>query len=145
MDTPNPLELSGAISDALNQLYAAGLDKNAPVFYSGHSLGSVMIQDHLANKNVKAAGLILTGGYIQRKYLWPTFNFNIPTLTIGGELDGLSRITRIAEAFYLSNERDSHIDDYPVIVAPGVNHWQFAGEGEIPFLVKERDLQAEST
>jgi len=65
----------------------------------------------------------LTGGYIQRKYLWPTFNFNVPTLTIGGELDGLSRITRIAEAFYVSKVRDNHIDDYPVIVAPGVNHY----------------------
>jgi len=28
-------------------LYSAGLDENAPIFFSGHSLGSIMVQDFL--------------------------------------------------------------------------------------------------
>jgi len=47
LNSPNPVEMPKAISSILDELYAAGLSKNAPVFYSGHSLGSVMIQDYL--------------------------------------------------------------------------------------------------
>ncbi len=32
---------------------------------------------------------------------------------------------------------------FPVVVLPGVSHFQFAGEGSVPLLVKARDLQPE--
>lgn len=47
LNSPNPIEISHAISNTLNTLYKAGLSKSAPVFYSGHSLGSIMVQDYL--------------------------------------------------------------------------------------------------
>jgi len=52
LDTPSPVEIKGSITDALNQLYAAGLSKDAPVFYGGHSLGSIMTQDYLQGNNI---------------------------------------------------------------------------------------------
>jgi len=47
LDTPSPLEISGAVQETLKMLYSAGLDENAPIFFSGHSLGSIMVQDFL--------------------------------------------------------------------------------------------------
>lgn len=43
LDTPSPIEISSSIKSTLDKLYAAGLAKDAPIFYSGHSLGSVMV------------------------------------------------------------------------------------------------------
>jgi hypothetical protein len=64
---------------------------------------SATLQDYLMNNTgaTGAVGQILHGGFLQRKYVnAPAFTYTVPTLTIGGELDGLSRVTRIAEAFY---------------------------------------------
>lgn len=61
------------------------------------------------------------------------------TLTIGGELDGLARPTRLVEAFYASKGREA---DFPVAVVPGLSHMQFSS-GTPPKLVKLRDLQPE--
>lgn len=87
---------------------------------------------------------ILTGGFLQRKYLTP-FNYPIPTLTLGGELDGLARVTRIVESLYQQQRQGVSLTQYPVVVLPGVSHFQFAGEGAVPFLVKARDLMPEVT
>ena len=38
--------------------------------------------------------------FIQRNYLNSTLNYPVRTLTIGAELDGLCRISRIAENYY---------------------------------------------
>jgi hypothetical protein len=115
----------------------------------------------------------------------PRFNYAVPTLTLGGELDGLSRVTRIAESYYNQITVAQRSQLYPVVVLPGVSHFQvcfivntgtshatslvvsslchhhvlirfdsfgccdlicqFAGEGSVPLLVKERDLQPEAT
>eukprot|EP00128_Syssomonas_multiformis_P017854 Colp12_sorted_trinity150504_noHs@7144 len=142
-DVAEPLQINSVVTKALQMLKDGGFPENAPIFFSGHSLGSVMVQDYIAGgKAPYAAGVILAGGYIQRKYLWPTLNFPIPSLTVGGEMDGLSRITRLAEAYYQQVvKRD--LKEHPVVVLPGVSHFQFAGDGSAPFLVRQRDLQPE--
>jgi hypothetical protein len=72
-----------------------------------------------------AVGQILHGGFLQRKYVnAPAFSYTVPTLTIGGELDGLSRVTRIAEAFYQQVTVQQHGAQFPVVVLPGVSHFQ---------------------
>ncbi|KAH8097705.1 hypothetical protein JL720_607 [Aureococcus anophagefferens] len=45
-----------------------------------------------------------------------------PVLTVAGSLDGVSRATRAAEAWY----RQAGSDDDPVLVVEGLNHAQFA-------------------
>lgn len=123
------------------------LDK-VKLFYGGHSLGSVFIQDHLhqyhGNKgplggSVEVLGQVLMGGFIQRKYAYPLWTYEVSTLTVGGELDGLARPTRLAEAFF---HAQGQRDRFPVVILRGVTHNQFAS-GEPVTLVKARDLEPE--
>jgi alpha-beta hydrolase superfamily lysophospholipase len=53
------------VTDAIKNMHDQGLPDNAPIFYGGHSLGSVISQDYLFNNSIPAAGLILTGGFLQ--------------------------------------------------------------------------------
>jgi hypothetical protein len=100
-----------------------------------------------------AAGVVLMGSFITRAFKTgktsegrPQVEFPVPTLTIGGELDGLCRISRITEALYTQITFDENPDiaasTLPVTVIPGMNHMQFAS-GEIPPFVKGSDLQHE--
>jgi hypothetical protein len=148
--TPIPPEVGPRIDHVLNTMKDQGLDLNSvKLFYGGHSLGSVFIQDHLKSYHgptgpmggkIEVLGQVLMGGFLQRKYNWPTKIYPVTTLTIGGELDGLARCTRLAEAFYAADGNT----DFPVVIIPGMTHMQFAS-GDPPALVKARDLQPEIT
>lgn len=113
-----------------------------------------MMPDYVI-ENVKdtAAGMVLMGSFITRKYKTgitkegrPQIEYPVPTLTIGGELDGLCRVSRITEALYsqvtFSNNPELAKIYMPVTVIVGMNHMEFAS-GEIPPFVKASDLQAE--
>ena len=67
-------------------------------------------------------------------------------LTIGGELDGNNRITRMAESYFfdMQNQRSSNLEILTLIVK-GMNHYQFAGEGQPPSPVKQNDITPEIT
>ena len=79
-------------------------------FYAGHSLGGAMMPDYvvdhgLADGNCK--GQVLMASFLTRKWKTgataagtPQYEFPVPTLTVGGEVDGLCRVTRIAEALH---------------------------------------------
>jgi len=68
-------------------------------------------------------------------------DFPFPTLTIGGEMDGVVRITRIAEAFYTQKDLPLH----RVIVIPGMSHSSITGLPfqSLPKRIAELDLLAE--
>jgi hypothetical protein len=151
--TPSPIppEIGPRIDHVLTVMKDQGLDLDkVKLFYGGHSLGSVFIQDHLykyhgdtgpMSGKIEVLGQVLMGGFIQRKYIYPNWTYPVSTLTIGGELDGLARPTRIAEAYYHSQDK---LNDFPVAIVKGMTHMQFAS-GEPPLLVKLRDLQPEIT
>lgn len=147
LDVPEPLVLSKGITDAQNKLYAAGLPKNAPIVYSGHSLGGAMLQDYVFSCK-DCALQILMGSGLLRKYSNGSKSrvFPVPTLTIDGSLDGLMRVTRQAENYY-HYIRHGDADNYfkfPVVLFEGMNHMQFAS-GTPPSNVKKNDLAAEIT
>jgi len=48
LDTPNPVTIHQATSDALATAHQGGLPKDAPLFFGGHSLGSIMSQNFVA-------------------------------------------------------------------------------------------------
>eukprot|EP00604_Paraphysomonas_vestita_P003231 CAMPEP_0174821450 /NCGR_PEP_ID=MMETSP1107-20130205/8139_1 /TAXON_ID=36770 /ORGANISM="Paraphysomonas vestita, Strain GFlagA" /LENGTH=380 /DNA_ID=CAMNT_0016038471 /DNA_START=298 /DNA_END=1437 /DNA_ORIENTATION=+ len=121
-------------------------------FYGGHSLGGAMIPGYVYN-TTKANGMFLLGSFLTRIYKTgkteegrPQVEFPVPVLTIGGELDGLCRITRIAENLYtqvtFSANPDHAAATLPVTIIPGMNHMEFAS-GDIPTFVKDHDLQAD--
>ncbi len=86
-------------------------------------------------------------------------------MTLGAELDGLCRfvlqvyirksgsfgvdeislelrVTRMAESYHFDrNKKDGF--NLTTIIIKGMNHYQFAGEGEPPSFVKQNDIQAE--
>eukprot|EP00301_Raphidiophrys_heterophryoidea_P016267 c25825_g1_i1.p1 GENE.c25825_g1_i1~~c25825_g1_i1.p1 ORF type:complete len:693 (+),score=141.58 c25825_g1_i1:108-2081(+) len=157
LNTPTPVTIGGGINDVLKTMKAQGME-NTINFYGGHSLGTVMLQDYITgHPELNTSAQILAGGYILRKHYYPSFSYPFPTLTIGGELDGLARVTRtIAESMYnilnvtsspsSSSPRNGDVSPstFPVIMVPGMNHWQFASGNQTSW-VRTHDLDAEIT
>ena len=110
LDTPQPITLGSEINNCLSELKKADFKftKETPFFFAGHSLGTVFLQDYILNRNnidsmeCTVKGLILEGGYIVRKNRNLIENATLieSVLSIGGELDGLNRISRMAESLY---------------------------------------------
>jgi hypothetical protein len=145
LNTPEPLLINSIMDSLFKQLLAEGFHytKNTPFFFAGHSLGGIMLQDYIFKATdlpFKLSGVILLGSFITRNNLNKKATF--PVLTLGAELDGLARITRIAVSYYF----DSLF--YPnrmTLIIEGMDHYQFAGEGSIPGHVKKYDIEPEIT
>ena len=143
-----PIDPSGGISRILNAMRNSGMTTTT-VFFSGHSLGGAVIQDYVNNEAKNASGLMLLGSFLKRWYRNVTYP--VPTMTIGGELDGLVRVTRVMEEYYhrvLKTQRsqpDTKLANaflFPVVVVEGMSHMQFAS-GDPPALVKDLDFRPE--
>lgn len=73
---------------------------------AGHSLGGVMAQNYAAKNTDTIKGQILMGSVLLRS--WHSINedgttkwdYDVPTLTLGGTKDGLLRVSRVAEAYW---------------------------------------------
>lgn len=123
---PLPLRTVANVKNQVKQLRADGLPGDAPVFYTGHSMGAGANMppiDQLYREGV-IKGAIIQAAYVLHEYMPPmaaSWNWPTPTLTVGGDMNfGSSRITRMAEAVY------NQPDTYPVVVIEGMNHMQFA-------------------
>lgn len=115
------------------------------IFYGGHSAGGDLIQDYTLGISTFATGQILLGSFLHRKH---REQYPVSTLTIGGELDGLVHISRIAESYWNSILQDPDFTNattnFPVVVLEGVTHSQFSS-GYPPLFVREYDLNPEIT
>lgn len=149
-DIAEPLLIDEVIKNALKELNNAGftINSNSVAFFGGHSLGGAMLQDYLLTDNqfsklpVPVTGIILEDAYVTRNNRPTTLESQVPPiLTLGAELDGLCRLTRIAESFYFNTNTSAQ--NIVTIAVWGMNHYQFAGEGNPPKFVVENDLQAE--
>lgn len=150
--------IPGALKDGIERVGKAMVKQGAPkvskTFISGHSLGGAMIPDFVQGDfHDTADAVVLLGSFITRKFKTgktdagrPQVEFPVPVLTVGAELDGLCRITRISEALYsqitFHANPDYATDNMPVVVIDGMNHMQFAS-GEPPSFVKSNDIKAE--
>jgi len=129
--TPNPIQIDNEFNKAFDQLKESGLNytKETPFFFIGHSLGGVFLQDYVFGKvsqntmPVMVAGMVLEGSYIVRKNYNLAKNATVPALlTISGELDGLNRISRMAESAYFDT-KDGNSDVLRMsYVISGKNH-----------------------
>ena len=142
-----PVDPSEGIARILGSMRDGGMSTATTVFFAGHSVGGAALQDYVNSEAKDAPGLILLGSFLRRWYRNETYP--VPTMTIGGELDGLARVTRIMEEYYHrvlhSNEEHKKMASaaaFPVVVVEGLSHMQFAS-GDPPALVKDRDLQPE--
>ncbi|XP_038059607.1 uncharacterized protein LOC119730686 [Patiria miniata] len=147
-DTPNPLQLSDAIDLALADLKAAGMSRfGVPTFMAGHSLGGTFVQDYVASNANQVSGLLLWGSYLTgtNRVL---ADYPVPVMHLSGDLDGLTRITRLADVYSemdaLEATNPGSQFRYPVVLLEGVNHGQFAS-GDMPPNVVANDIPSNLT
>ncbi len=142
IDVAEPLVLKKGIDQMMSAMEKAGM-KNKTFFIAGHSQGGATLQAFVKSNSQGVTGMILMGSFITRDNY--NTSYPVPTLTIGGELDGLTRVTRIMEGFYhqiIHSKDDDPIMRSPIVVIKGLSHMQFAS-GDPPLLVKYRDLKPE--
>jgi hypothetical protein len=105
-----PISILGkrAIEACFAELIKKGFNQKSKIFLIGHSLGGEAALDYFMNNkdsskkmNINQGGLIMLGSIPTRDLREKTKKLNL--LIIGGELDGLSRLTRTAEEFYNRN------------------------------------------
>ena len=70
------------------------------------------------------------------------FNYDVPTLTLGGTKDGLMRVSRLTEAYWhqAKNIESAQAGMFPVFAMEGTAHMSYM-TGEPPSSVKSRDLR----
>ena len=138
-DTPEPVQFGAKLEAVLKQMTTAGMQANRTVLFA-HSLGGVMAQNWL-NDASKADGLVLYGSTLLRSHR--ASPLPVPTLTVDGDLDGLLRVTRQAEAFHHQVARASSTPPRdPVVLLRGLSHWSVSS-GTPPSNVRKNDLKPE--
>jgi len=142
-DTPEPLRLEANVDDVLSQMKSAGFNSTT-IFFGAHSLGTVFLQTFCAGRTTfpLCTGQILTGGFLARTNYYPSFKYaGPPTLTMGGSVDGLARVTRtVVESYYHQISIANQATKFPVVVIEGMNHNQWSS-GAATGLVLQRDIQ----
>jgi hypothetical protein len=121
-DMPQPVQAGSRFDGIVAAARAQGFTPTTyeQVFLAGHSLGGIIAKDTARNEHV--GGLLLFGSYLPKLIGSPRLpDYPLPVLTLGGEIDGRTWITRLAEEVALQS------DDKPVVILPGVDHFQFAG------------------
>ncbi|KAK3101187.1 hypothetical protein FSP39_001620 [Pinctada imbricata] len=138
----NPPQLIQVVSMAKSSLMQAGF-KSDEIYLAGHSLGGAMTAMYGFNGS-GLKGAILFAAYLTNGNHLK--DFPVPVLTISGDLDGLTRVTRIASSFEdlesFMKQDATAVYKTPVIVMSGVNHADFAS-GTMPSNVKDHDLKSE--
>ena len=139
-DTPQPLQFNSKLKESLGAMAKAGMVANRTVLLA-HSLGGVFAQQHVVSSSGSDVdALVLYGATVLRKYRNATFA--APVLTVDGELDGLLRISRQAEAWWHQVHRAGGSITKPVALLPGLNHWSISS-GPPPPNVRSHDLPSE--
>lgn len=113
--TPTIPELVRILPVVLREMENKGLPPNSSVFMAGHSLGGAALQGfsgiYQNNYTSIYPDWVYRGQMLNAAFLTHdqrdsdtqliSKNYTVPTLTLGGELDGCCRISRIIEQFYL--------------------------------------------
>ena len=153
--------LKKALSRVSTELEENGLPQEHSTFFAGHSVGGALLPyilkdlSNLPEGFNKPDGMILLASFLVRAFRSESipdigpgqYSFpNCPVLSIGGELDGLARISRFAEAYYNQIEQNTDPNEakkqLPITMVEGMTHMQFAS-GPIPREVMKRDLLPE--
>ncbi|CAH1783495.1 unnamed protein product [Owenia fusiformis] len=143
-DFPSPLQIDGAVNDALKEMKGKGLPEGAALYLGGHSAGGGNVESFAGENTKMLSGIMFFGSYMKGSDL---VSYPLPVLTLTGDLDGMARVTKIAQEFRklekaVDNNKDGALElKYPVVTMDGVNHGQYA-TGEMPPAVKEYDIPA---
>ncbi|MFZ9520588.1 MAG: alpha/beta hydrolase [Silvanigrellaceae bacterium] len=150
-DIVNPVQDDAAIERVFATVRDLGFTsvERKQTTLAGHSVGGIIAQNYIKKKDF--AGLVLLSSYLVRNDGRSTLpEMQVPVLTLTGELDGQTRVTRIAldaKSFFeiasLNPDVQKPLAEKPVVVLPGVNHAQFADGKQLDSdLEPELDLKA---
>jgi len=135
INTPNPGQINSKIKAAIGAIESAGypggmgaVKASEDVVVGGHSLGGIFSQSAVVKDGYTA--LVLFGSYLSSINGYAVNKYPKPVLTLAGELDGLTRITRIAQSWsemeaYIASEAPADRYNRPVVALAGVSHSQF--------------------
>ena len=150
MDIPNPAEMKEKFVRIKTEL--AKQVKVEKYFYAGHSLGGYMLSEFLKTNSQDVTAVVLLGSFLTREHnrlSWPggegIIDYPVAVLTVGGELYGMCRVTRMAEAFYKQQtnlQASEQMDKFPVVILEGINHAQFIS-GKPNSFIEKNDLRSE--
>ncbi|KAI9144566.1 hypothetical protein BKA69DRAFT_1055742 [Paraphysoderma sedebokerense] len=143
-NVPDPITLRSAISNVLNGVNKNfnTTFKNKDIILGGHSLGGVM--GRMVAKDF--GGLVLWASFLSRGDL-P--KYEVPVLTVGGELDGLTKMHKIAKEFESFVELEKQVGvqtaavTKPVVILKQVTHSQFCAKPSIAGGFNQFDLYPE--
>jgi len=147
LNAPEPILIDHYVSQTLKKLTEAGFTGDN-ILIAGHSLGGVMAQNY-ANKNTDTIkGQILMGSVLLRGNHsinddgTTHFDYDVPTLTLGGTKDGLLRVSRLTEAYWHSqvNVEAAQENMFPIYALEGTSHMSYM-TGAAPSAVRKRDLK----
>ena len=150
LDIPEPLEMAHCVESTFDVLKSEYSFPGEQIYLAAHSLGGVMAQKYANGKSNFIKGQILMGAVLLRdtRHITEkgetTFDYEIPTLTLNGELDGLLRISRSAEAYWHTNNVvKDQADKFPVVALEGLSHSSFMDFSMLPSAVTSNDIQPE--
>lgn len=146
LDAPEPILIDSYVTKTIKKLQEAGFTGDN-ILLAGHSLGGVMSQKYATKHSDTIKGSILMGSVLLRDYRsinddgTSHFDYNVPTLTLGGTKDGLMRVTRLAEAYWhqYTNIEEAQAGMFPIVALEGSSHMSYM-TGDAPKAVKKRDL-----
>ena len=147
LDKPEPILIDHYVTQTIKKLQEAGFTGDN-ILLAGHSLGGVMAQNY-ANKNLDTIkGQILMGSVLLRDNHQINddgsthFDYEVPTLTLGGTKDGLMRVSRLAEAYWhqYNNIEPAQKGMFPIYALEGSTHMSYM-TGDAPKAVKKKDLK----
>lgn len=136
-------------------------DADKKVLLIGHSWGGHAVQNFihkhqdLVYNGWKVIGGVLLGSSIHRDLI--KINdigasvIDLPKdaniLVIGGDFDGLNRVTRLAETFWHTNQMPFEYMLIETVLIKGMNHAQFADDqpSKNPDYIKSHDLKAQGS
>ena len=152
-ESPIPREMGLAVDNTIRKMKQQGMPEAASLFFIAHSVGGIALAKYLNtfHELINAKGQVLMGSFLGKWYFKKLdaegktiVDYPVPTLTIGGTLDGLARVTRIAAAYWYQQINAKYIDGtntkfpatdrykFPVVVVEGASHMQFAKVPDTP-------------
>jgi len=146
-NTVNPIAIERGFDMAVELVQENGFTNvsNSDVFVWAHSAGGAFGTTAVAERGY--AGYLLSGSYL---FGINFADFPLPVLSIGGELDGLTQTSKVAEDYRVCRDLifqgriEEAVTMKSVIIVQGVNHAQMANNYPAPF-VFANDFQAEVT
>uniref|UniRef100_A0A7M5V257 Alpha/beta hydrolase n=1 Tax=Clytia hemisphaerica TaxID=252671 RepID=A0A7M5V257_9CNID len=151
LDVPEPILMTRYVQYTLKMLKTKHNFPGDQIYLAAHSLGGVMTQIYAKGKSNFVKGQILMGAVLLRNTRRITgsgqtkFDYDVPTLTLNGELDGLLRVSRSAEGYWHAKKNivKSQSGMFPVVAMRGMSHSSFMDFSMIPNSVTSTDLHPE--